>query len=76
MKEDRDHDHARYTSLAGKRGLVVGIDNADSIAAGRARAFAARGAMVAATYLNAKARPHVVVVTDPHARGERDRSVR
>lgn len=51
--------------LRGKRGLVVGIANAQSIAAGCARAFAGCGATLAATYLNAKAEPHVRVVTDP-----------
>ena len=52
------------TSLAGKRGLVVGIANEASIAAGCARAFVAAGATLAATYLNAKAEPYVRVVTD------------
>lgn len=51
-------------SLAGKRGLVVGIANADSIAAGCARAFANAGATLAATYLNDKALPFVRPVTD------------
>lgn len=45
--------------LAGKRGLVTGIANADSIAWGCAKAFRALGAELAVTYLNAKARPHV-----------------
>jgi enoyl-[acyl-carrier protein] reductase I len=52
------------TSLAGKRGLVVGIANGSSIAAGCARAFAAQGATLAATYLNEKALPFVRPVTD------------
>ena len=52
------------TSLRGKRGLVVGIANDSSIAAGCARAFAAQGATLAATYLNEKALPHVRPVTD------------
>jgi enoyl-[acyl-carrier protein] reductase I len=43
--------------LSGKRGLVVGIANEHSIAAGCARAFAACGARLGATYLNDKARP-------------------
>lgn len=42
--------------LAGKRGLVVGIANDDSSAA---------GAEIAAPYLNAKAEPHVRAVTKP-----------
>lgn len=37
------------TSLHGKRGLVVGIANENSIAAGCARAFVAAGASLAAT---------------------------
>jgi enoyl-[acyl-carrier protein] reductase I len=45
--------------LAGKRGLVTGIANADSIAWGCARAFHALGAEVAVTYLNDKARAYV-----------------
>ena len=51
--------------LQGKRGLVIGIANEASIAAGCARAFAAAGATLAATYLNDKALPHVRVVTGP-----------
>jgi enoyl-[acyl-carrier protein] reductase I len=52
------------TTLHGKRGLVVGIANDASIAAGCARAFAAAGAQLAATYLNDKALPYVRPVTD------------
>jgi enoyl-[acyl-carrier protein] reductase I len=50
--------------LAGKRGLVIGIANDVSIAAGCASAFTAAGAEIAATYLNAKALAHVKPVTD------------
>jgi enoyl-[acyl-carrier protein] reductase I len=46
-------------TLAGKRGLVVGIANEQSIAYGCAKAFKAAGAEVAVTYLNEKAEPHV-----------------
>jgi enoyl-[acyl-carrier protein] reductase I len=53
------------TGLQGKRGLVVGIANDASIAAGCARAFVAAGAELAATYLNDKARPYVESVTEP-----------
>jgi enoyl-[acyl-carrier protein] reductase I len=53
------------TSLAGKRGLVVGIANEASIAAGYARAFTAAGAEIAATFLNRKAEAHVRAVTAP-----------
>jgi enoyl-[acyl-carrier protein] reductase I len=52
------------TSLAGKRGLVVGIANDASIAAGCAAAFSAAGAELAATYLNEKALRYVQPVTD------------
>lgn len=45
--------------LAGKRGLVLGIANQQSIAFGCAEAFRALGAEVAVTYLNDKAKPHV-----------------
>lgn len=50
--------------LRGKRGLVIGIANEHSIAAGCAEAFARTGARLAATYLNAKAEPFVRAVTD------------
>lgn len=45
--------------LEGKRGLVVGIANDQSIAWGCARAFHALGAELAVTYLNDKAKPYV-----------------
>ncbi len=45
--------------LDGKRGLIIGIANDQSIAYGCARAFRAAGAELAITYLNEKARPHV-----------------
>lgn len=45
--------------LDGKKGLIVGIANADSIAWGCARAAREAGADLAITYLNDKARPHV-----------------
>ncbi len=46
--------------LNGKKGLIVGIANRDSIAFGCARAFQTAGARLAITYLNEKAAPHVV----------------
>lgn len=49
----------KSTLLAGKKGLVVGVANADSIAAGCARAFRASGADLALTYQTDKARKHV-----------------
>ncbi len=45
--------------LTGKRALVVGIANDQSIAWGCAKAFHAMGAELAITYLNEKAEPHV-----------------
>jgi enoyl-[acyl-carrier protein] reductase I len=45
--------------LDGRKGLVVGIANAHSIAFGCARAFRAQGADLALTYLNEAARPFV-----------------
>ncbi|MEX0350759.1 MAG: enoyl-ACP reductase FabI [Paracoccaceae bacterium] len=46
-------------SLKGKRALVVGVANDQSIAYGCARAFRAQGAELAITYLNDRAEPHV-----------------
>jgi enoyl-[acyl-carrier protein] reductase I len=48
-----------FQPLAGRRGLVTGIANDQSIAYGCAKAFRRHGAEVAITYLNDKARPHV-----------------
>lgn len=45
--------------LEGKRGLIVGIANEQSIAWGCAKAFRALGAELAVTYLNEKAKKHV-----------------
>lgn len=45
--------------LRGKRGLVVGVANSDSIAFGCAAVLRALGADIALTYLNDKAKPHV-----------------
>jgi enoyl-[acyl-carrier protein] reductase I len=45
--------------LAGKKALVVGVANDQSIAYGCAKAFRAAGAEIAVTWLNDKARPHV-----------------
>jgi enoyl-[acyl-carrier protein] reductase I len=46
-------------SLEGRKGLVTGIANDQSIAWGCAKAFRALGAELAVTYLNEKAKPHV-----------------
>lgn len=50
--------------LKGKYGLVVGVANGQSIAAGCARAFAGAGAELALTYLNERALPHVQPVAE------------
>jgi enoyl-[acyl-carrier protein] reductase I len=47
------------TTLKGKRGLIVGIANAQSIAYGCAATLRGCGAELAVTWLNAKAEPHV-----------------
>jgi enoyl-[acyl-carrier protein] reductase I len=47
------------TLLAGRKGLVVGIANENSIAWGCARVLRELGAEAAVTWLNDKARPHV-----------------
>jgi enoyl-[acyl-carrier protein] reductase I len=46
-------------SLSGKKGLVVGIANKDSVAYGCAKAFRCDGADLAITYLNGKAEQYV-----------------
>ena len=46
-------------ALKGKKGLIVGIANEQSIAWGCAKAFRALGAELAVTYLNDKAKPYV-----------------
>ena len=51
-------------TLAGKKGLVVGIANEHSIAWGCAKAFHDAGAELAATYLNDKAKPYVTPLTE------------
>jgi enoyl-[acyl-carrier protein] reductase I len=56
---------APHPILTGRRALVVGIANENSIAYGCAKAFRQLGADLAITYLNDKARPYV----EPLARG-------
>lgn len=51
-------------SLQGKKGLVVGIANDQSIAYGCAKAFRQAGADLAVTYLNDKARPYTEPLSD------------
>jgi len=50
--------------LKGRRGLVIGVANADSIAYGCAVKLRAFGADIAMTYLNDKARPHVAPLAE------------
>jgi enoyl-[acyl-carrier protein] reductase I len=50
--------------LAGKKGLVTGIANDQSIAWGCAQAFRALGADLAVTYLNEKARSYVAPLAE------------
>jgi len=49
----------RTPVLTGKKALIVGIANDNSIAYGCAKAFDELGADLAITYLNEKAKPHV-----------------
>jgi enoyl-[acyl-carrier protein] reductase I len=51
-------------TLQGKKGLVVGIANDQSVAFGCARAFRDAGAELAVTYLNDKAKPHVAPLAE------------
>jgi len=51
-------------SLEGKKGLVIGIANEDSIAHGCAKALRAMGADLAITYVNDKAKPYVASIAD------------
>ncbi|MBY0233543.1 MAG: SDR family oxidoreductase, partial [Burkholderiaceae bacterium] len=46
-------------SLAGKKGLIVGIANDQSIAYGCAQVIRQLGGDIAVTFMNAKAEPHV-----------------
>ena len=50
--------------LKNRVGLVVGVANGQSIAAGCAAAFAREGAEVIVTYMNDRARPHVAPVAE------------
>src|ERR1700757_5376629 len=50
---------AKAAILEGKKGLIVGIANENSIAWGCAKAFRALGAELAVPYLNDKAKKHV-----------------
>ncbi len=51
-------------SLSGKRGLIVGVANHHSIAAGCATVMRAQGAELVLTYLNDRARPFVEPVAE------------
>jgi enoyl-[acyl-carrier protein] reductase I len=52
-------DDTRMFSLSGKKALVVGIANDQSIAYGCAKAFRDLGAKLAVTYRDARSEPHV-----------------
>jgi enoyl-[acyl-carrier protein] reductase I len=52
-------DVSSLALLKGKKALVTGIANNQSIAWGCAKAFRAFGAEVAVTYLNDKSKPYV-----------------
>jgi len=52
------------STLSGKKGLIVGIANKDSIAWGCAKEFRKHGADLAVTYLNEKARDYVEPLAD------------
>ena len=52
-------DQVKAKLLEGKKGLIVGIANENSIAWGCAKAFRALGAELAVTYLNDKAKKYV-----------------
>jgi enoyl-[acyl-carrier protein] reductase I len=54
----------RVAPLAGRKGLVTGIANDQSIAWGCAKAFRGLGADLAITYLNEKAAPHVMPLAE------------
>ena len=56
--------HAQPQLLAGRKVLVTGIANDQSIAYGCAKAFRAMGADLALTYLNDKALPHVAPLAE------------
>jgi len=47
------------TTLSGKKGLIIGIANENSLAYGCARHFRVAGAELAITYINAKTEPYV-----------------
>jgi enoyl-[acyl-carrier protein] reductase I len=55
--------------LAGKKGLVLGIANEQSIAYGCAKAYREAGADLAVTYLNEKAKPYVAPLADSLSAG-------
>jgi len=53
------HSQLLSTVLSGRKGLIVGIANENSIAYGCARVFRNLGAELGVTWLNEKARPYV-----------------
>lgn len=57
-------EYMETIDLKGRRGLVVGIANAQSLAWSAAQHFHNAGAELAITYLNDKAKPHVVPLAE------------
>src|SRR5215203_2110471 len=62
-------------ALLGKRALVLGIANEQSIAYGCAKVFRALGAELAVTYLNEKAKPYVAPLPEMDSRIFRPQSM-
>src|SRR5215208_504177 len=62
-------------ALLGKRALVLGIANEQSIAYGCAKVFRALGAELAVTYLNEKAKPYVEPLPEMDSRIFRPQSM-
>jgi enoyl-[acyl-carrier protein] reductase I len=60
----RPADQFRSTILDGRKALVIGVANDRSIAWGCAQAMHRAGAEIAMTYLNDRARPHVLPLAE------------
>jgi enoyl-[acyl-carrier protein] reductase I len=64
MNDTTPKPNPSLPSLAGKKGLIVGIANDQSIAYGCAQVIRQLGGAIAVTYMNAKAEPHVRPLAD------------
>ena len=60
--------------LTGKKGLVIGVANANSIAYGCGKVFHAAGAELAISYLSEKAEPYVRPLAEKVAARRGDRA--